>query len=101
MRYDAHQQRDPLHARVGLEALNKTLAVLPLGSLSERSFDAASAGTSIEFIDASNVPRPRLTSGVLDASWTADLEGVSGASDRWTEPLFGAAVPAIHSNPHP
>ena len=93
--------RTRVDARVGLEALNKTLAVLPLGSLSERSFDAASAGTSIEFIDASNVPGPRLTSGVLDASWTADLEGVSGASDRWTEPLFGAAVPAIHPNPHP
>jgi hypothetical protein len=54
-------------------AIQKTLAVVPISALAERSYDAVSASASAAFFAGGDVPAVSLPRDVLAASWTADL----------------------------
>ena len=54
-------------------AMRKTLAVVPISALAERSYDSVSASASAAFFAGLDVPTMILPRDVLEASWTADL----------------------------
>lgn len=63
--------RVPLAAEAA--AMRKTLAVVPISALAERSYDGVSASASAAFFAGRDVPAVTLPRDVLAASWTADL----------------------------